>query len=104
MAVGSGRDLKGEGVVVEDSYSIFTFESLQIHQRGVSRMFKKCLDRNFSDEIYSYFMDPPGEQKRASPVRLPLFKACKVILAHFEEKYPVPGCLVDFAEKRTQHS
>lgn len=41
-----------------------------------------------------------GKQKRLGSVRLPLIIVFSAILAYIEEKYPVPGFHVDFAQKK----
>lgn len=93
------------GLVVEDLYSMFTFEPLHNLHLGVSRLLKTCLVQYLSsDEIYSHPCGPNGKRKRLSSVRMALLRACNAILAHVEEKYALPGLHVDFAKtgKTTQ--
>lgn len=89
-----------DGVLLKDLHSILTFEPLQDSHRRVARLLKTFWIQHLSqDETYSCSGGLPGKQKRLNLVTLPLLNACSGILAHTEEKCPVPGLCVESSKK-----
>lgn len=86
--------------MVENLYSIFTFEPLHKLHLGRSRLMTTCMVQHLSS--YDTYSNPGGllgKQKRLSSVEAPLIKACIGIPAQSAARNPDSGLLLDFVTK-----
>lgn len=85
--------------VVEDLYSMFTFEPFSLAFHGNVKTFENVFHSFYLKKIYSFWGSLPAKQKRLSSVILPLLKACIGVMAYNEKKHPVPVLHIVFATK-----
>lgn len=85
--------------MMEDLYSIFTFEPMRNFYPGVSNLSRNCLVQYISfEDVSSHPSGPSAREKRLSLLRMSLQRACNDILSHFEKQYALPGFHVNFAK------
>lgn len=90
---------RDDEVVTEESYSIFTFETLRNFHFEVSRLLKLFLLHYLSsDKIPGHPECLADKRKKLSLLRLSLFRVYSTILAQSEEKYPLSDLRVNFAK------
>lgn len=87
-------------MVLEDLYSVFTFDPIYNFHSGMPILLKTCLVQYWSpDETPSHSWGPSGKFEWLNSVRPPLLKAFNGVLAYVEKKYLVSGLHLDFAKK-----
>ena len=92
-------------MVMEDIYSMFTFESLHNLHLGVSKQMKQCLSEYFNSSIPCHAIHQTRKPPRPiSSYRMNILRAVNSILATIEKDFGAPGLHIDFSkhERSTQ--
>lgn len=100
------KDVYGKtGLLMEDFYSIFTFETPHNLQLAVSKLLKNCLIQcSSSVNVDSHPARPSEKQKRLILLTRAVPIACNGSLAHVKENYAQPRLHMIFNRRKKAHS